>query len=78
MENIDIKDPSYISNQTRLALGAKPKPRPFSTLHIRAHNDILDKLRAEALHNNISVAAMIELILVDRYESPHKLVKELE
>jgi hypothetical protein len=78
MEGIEIKDASYISNETRKALGAKPKPRPFSTLHIRAHNDILEELRNEAQRNNISMPAMIELILVDRYQNSSRLVKELD
>jgi predicted HicB family RNase H-like nuclease len=78
MEGIEIKDASYISSETRKALGAKPKPRPFSTLHIRAHNDILEELRNEAQRNHISMPAMIELILVDRYQNSSRLVKELD
>jgi hypothetical protein len=77
MDNIEIKDPSYISQETRIALGAKPKPRPFSTVHIRAHNDILEELRNEAKRNGISMPAMLELILVDRYQRPNKLLDEL-
>lgn len=78
MDNIEIKDASYISSETRKALGAKPKPRPFSTLHIRAHDDILEHLRNEAQQNNISIPAMLELILVDRYQNTHRLTQQLE
>lgn len=75
MEQLNITEPSYISPATKKALGVKPKLTKFGTVHFRLHEEILERLKHEAQRRDISIPAMMELILVERYES---ILKELD
>ena len=80
MEDISIKSPEYISPQTkktiRKALGAQPTK--FGTVHFRLHEEYMELLKHEADKNQLSIGAMIELILSDRYENKKHLVSEVD
>lgn len=79
MEDISIKSPEYVSPQTkktiRKSLGAMPTK--FGTVHFRLHDEYLALLKHEADKNQLSIGAMIELILSDRYENKKHLVSEI-
>jgi predicted HicB family RNase H-like nuclease len=74
METLNITEPTFISPATKKSLGVKPKPTKFGTVHFRIHEEIHARLKNEAEHRDISIPAMMELILVERYE---RLTKEL-
>jgi hypothetical protein len=80
MEDISIKSPEHISPQTkktiRKALGVQPTK--FGTVHFRLHDEYLELLKHEANKNQLSIGAMIELILSDRYENNKHLVSEID
>lgn len=42
-------------------------PTPFSTVHMRLHSDIHALLKQEAISNNRSIPATLEMILYERY-----------
>lgn len=55
----------FISPASRRNKGSSPTP--FSTVHMRIHSDVHALLKQEAISNNQSIPATLEMILYERY-----------